>query len=40
MKNKIVYLHKEYKFGIFRISIVKLKNKFCLRIEISYGWEQ
>jgi len=31
----IKYIHKTITIGIFRISIYKLRNKFCIRIEIN-----
>jgi 5-methylcytosine-specific restriction endonuclease McrA len=38
MLNKIKYIHREFRFSIFRFSIAKLNNKFCFRCEISWGW--
>jgi len=35
----INYIHKIIKIGIFRISFYKLKNKWCLRIELS-NWDK
>jgi hypothetical protein len=29
----------EKRFGILRIAIFRLKNKYCYRIELSKGWE-
>jgi len=31
--------HWYFRLGILRISFFKLRNKFCLRIELSQGWE-
>jgi hypothetical protein len=31
--------HREFKFGIFIFNFYKLGNKWCLRFEISQGWD-
>jgi len=38
-RKKVKQYHKEIKCGMIRFSFYKLKNKFCLRLEISKGWE-
>ena len=34
------YIHKQFRFGIFRGSIYWLGKRFCMRLEISKGWEE
>lgn len=36
---KDIYIHEIYKIGFLRISYYILGNKFCVRLEISRGWE-
>ena len=36
---KAVYIHENYKIGWFRFSFYRLGWKFCVRIELSSGWE-
>jgi hypothetical protein len=36
---KKVYIYEEIKLGWFRFSFYRLGYKFCLRIEISKGWD-
>lgn len=39
MKKHKNYLYKEFKLGIFKMSIYWLGNKFSLRLEMSWGWD-
>jgi len=35
---KKVYVHESIKIGWFRLSYYRLGRKFCIRAEISKGW--
>ena len=35
---KKVYIHEYYKIGWLRFSFYRLGKRFCIRCEISYGW--
>jgi hypothetical protein len=36
---KKVYIYEEIKIGIFRFVFYRLGKRFCVRLEISRGWE-
>lgn len=38
-KNKLYYIHVNYRIGIFRFSFYKLGKRFTVRFEISRGWD-
>jgi len=36
---KKVYIYEEIKVGIFRFSFYRFGKRFCVRLEISRGWD-
>ena len=36
---KKVYVYEEIKIGIFRFVFYRLGKKFCVRVELSSGWD-